>query len=118
MINRMSVNTWMLGMGLLLGLSACDDALDHAADSQSALSRQQHQLAENIERIDEIQPYQFKSPIEVEVTFKSYMPAEVLSYLSNVERLDAHTVGFVLSDMLEVATFLQFISHYNISLTP
>lgn len=75
-------------------------------------------VANSLERIDEIQPYQFKSPIEVEVTFKSYMPAEVLSYLSNVERLDSHTVGFVLSDMLEVATFLQFISHYNISLTP
>ena len=75
-------------------------------------------VAHSLKRIDEIQPYHFKSPIEVEVTFKSYMPAEVLSYLSNVERLDAHTVGFVLSDMLKVATFLQFISHYNISLTP
>ena len=75
-------------------------------------------VTHSLQRLDEMQPYHLEGPIEVEVTFKSYMPAEVLSYLSNVERLNAHTVGFVLSDMLEVATFLQFISHYSISLTP
>lgn len=75
-------------------------------------------VANSLERIDEIEPYHFEGPIEVEITFKSYMPAEVLSYLSNVKRLNAHAVGFVLSDMLEVASFLQFMSHYSISLTP
>ena len=75
-------------------------------------------VANSLEHIDEIKPYHFEGPIEVEITFKSYMPAEVLSYLSNVKRLNAHTVGFVLSDMLEVASFLQFMSHYSISLTP
>jgi len=75
-------------------------------------------VANSLGRIGEIEPYHFEGPIEVEITFKSYMPAEVLSYLSNVKRLNAHTVGFVLSDMLEVASFLQFMSHYSISLTP
>ena len=46
------------------------------------------------------------------------MPAEVLSYLPSVERLNAHTVGFVGQDMVEVATFLQFMSQYQIGLTP
>ena len=75
-------------------------------------------VSNSLQRIDEIQPYHLEGPIEVEITFKNYMPAEVLSYLSNVKRLNAHTVGFVLSDMLEVATFLQFMTHYSISLTP
>lgn len=71
-----------------------------------------------LQRLDEFEPYRFEGPIEVEITFKSYLPAEVLSYLPTVERLNAHTVGFVGQDMVEVATFLQFMTNYNISLTP
>jgi D-amino peptidase len=75
-------------------------------------------VARGLERLDELEPWGFDGPIDVEITFKSYMPAEVLSYLPSVERINAHTVGFVGQDMVEVATFLQFMSHYEIGLTP
>ncbi len=75
-------------------------------------------VTRGIERLDELEPYRFEGPIEVELTFKSYMPAEVLSYLPMVERVDAHTVGFVAQDMVEVVTFFQFIGEFNSSATP
>ncbi len=75
-------------------------------------------VTRGIERIGELEPYRFEAPLEVELTFKSYMPAEVLSYLPNVERVDAHTVGFTAQDMVEVVTFFQFIGEFNSSATP
>ncbi len=75
-------------------------------------------VTQGLQRLDGFEPYRLEGPIEVEITFKSYLPAEVLSYLPTVERLNAHTVGFVGQNMVEVATFLQFMSNYNISLTP
>ncbi len=69
-------------------------------------------------RLDEIEPYRLEGPIDVQLTFKSYMPAEVLSYLPTVERVDAHTVGWVAQDMEEVVTFFQFVGGFNSSLTP
>ena len=75
-------------------------------------------VSRGLERIDEFEPYRFEGPIEVELTFKSYMPAEVLSYLPMVERVDAHTVGFVAQDMVEAVTFFQFIGEFNSSATP
>ena len=71
-----------------------------------------------LQRLDEFEPYRFEGPIEVELTFKSYLPAEVLSYLPTVERVDAHTVGFVAQDMVEVVTFFQFVAEFNSGLTP
>ena len=71
-----------------------------------------------LQRLDEFEPYRFEGPIEVELTFRSYLPAEVLSYLPTVERVDAHTVGFVAQDMVEVVTFFQFVGEFNSGLTP
>ena len=69
-------------------------------------------------RLDEFTPLVLETPITVDVTFKNYMPAEVVSYLPNVERVDAHTVRFVGSDMIEVSRFLQFLGRYRADLTP
>ncbi len=71
-----------------------------------------------LQRLDEFEPYRLEGPIEVELTFKSYMPAEVLSYLPTVDRVDAHTIGFTAQDMVEVVTFFQFMGEFNTSLTP
>ncbi len=75
-------------------------------------------VAAGLARLDEMEPYRFEGPIDVELTFKSYMPAEVLSYLPNVDRVDAHTVGWTAQDMEEVVTFFQFVGRFNSSLTP
>jgi D-amino peptidase len=71
-----------------------------------------------LERLDEFQPYRLDTPVRLDLTFKSYMPAEVLSYLAEVERVDAHTVRFVGDDMVGISTFLQFVGTYSSSLTP
>lgn len=71
-----------------------------------------------LERLSEFQPYQLNTPVRLDLTFKSYMPAEVLSYLSEVERIDAHTVRFVGEDIVQISTFLQFVGRYSSSLTP
>jgi D-amino peptidase len=63
-------------------------------------------------------PYVVKTPVELEVRFKSYRPAEVLSYLSIVKRVDAHAVRFVGKDMLEVSRFMEFILTYQPALEP
>lgn len=71
-----------------------------------------------IGRIKEFKPYKLKAPIQLEVRFKNYRPAEVLSYLSLVERPDAHSIRFVGRDMVEVSRFLEFMLTYNPSLAP
>ena len=69
-------------------------------------------------RAREFKPYVLKTPIQLEVTFKNYMPAEVLSYLRSVERVDSHTIRFVGKDMEEVSDFVEFMDNYNADLAP
>lgn len=69
-------------------------------------------------RINEFKPYKLTNPVRVDVRFKNYRPAEVLSYLSIVERTDAHSIRFQGKDMIETSKFLEFITHYEPGLTP
>ena len=69
-------------------------------------------------RLDDFQPYVLEGPIELEVSFKNYMPAELMSYLPIVERVDAHTIRFVGRDMTEISKFLEFTTSYAVNITP
>ena len=69
-------------------------------------------------RISEFRPYKVAPPIRLDVRFKNYRPAEVLSYLSIVERTDAHSIRFQGRDMIETAKFIEFMMHYEAGLTP
>jgi D-amino peptidase len=71
-----------------------------------------------VRRIRDFKPYKLNAPIELNVTFKNYRPSEVLSYLSIVERTDAHTIRFVGKDIIEVSKFLTFINTYELNLEP
>lgn len=71
-----------------------------------------------VTRIRDFKPHKLTGPIELEVRFKNYRPAEVLSYLSIVERADAHSIRFVGKDMIEISKFLSFINTYELSLEP
>src|SRR5688572_25261341 len=71
-----------------------------------------------VQRLREFKPYKLNAPIELNVTFKNYRPSEVLSYLSIVERTDAHTIKFVGKDIIEVSKFLTFINTYELNLEP
>ncbi|HEV7242639.1 MAG TPA: M55 family metallopeptidase [Thermoanaerobaculia bacterium] len=63
-------------------------------------------------------PVPTKTPVTLEITFKNYRPAEILAFLPNVERIDAHSVRFVGKDILEVARFLSFATNYEPGLEP
>lgn len=69
-------------------------------------------------RINEFKPYKVKTPVRLDVQFKNYRPAEVLSYLSIVERTDAHSIRFQGKDMIETSKFLEFLTNYEPGLTP
>lgn len=69
-------------------------------------------------RINSFKPYKVKTPVQFDVRFKSYRPAEVLSYLSIVERIDSHSIRFNGKDMVEVSKFVGFITTYDPGLEP
>ena len=69
-------------------------------------------------RLGEFEPYRVEGRPELEISFKNYMPAEVLAYLPNVERVDAHTVRFVGEDMVEVSKFIEFVLTFGASISP
>ena len=71
-----------------------------------------------IGRIKDFKPYKLAAPIQLDVRFKNYRPSEVLSYLSIVERTDAHSIRFTGKDMIEVSKFLEFIVTYEPALEP
>jgi D-amino peptidase len=59
-----------------------------------------------------------KSPVRLEIRFKSYRPAEILSWMPGAERLDAHAVAYTVKDMPEASRFLAFVLAYQADLTP
>jgi len=69
-------------------------------------------------RIKDFKPYKVTTPVQLDVRFKNYRPAELLSYLAVVERTDAHSIRFRGRDMIEVSKFLEFILNYEPGLVP
>jgi D-amino peptidase len=71
-----------------------------------------------MQHLSSFKPYVISTPVTLEITFKNYTPAEVLSYLRGVQRVDSHTIRFVGRDMDEVDDFEEFVGAYNADLTP
>jgi len=69
-------------------------------------------------RLDDFSPYTVTGPLQLEISFKNYMPAELMAYLPNVERVDSHTIRFVGRDMTEISKFVEFTTSYSVSITP
>lgn len=65
-----------------------------------------------------LKPYKPQGALVVDVTFKHYLPAEVLAYLPMFERSSAHSVRFRPKDMVEAAAVMQFIGEYRPDLAP
>jgi D-amino peptidase len=62
--------------------------------------------------------YKLTHPVTLDLTFRSYTPAEILSYLRSVQRIDSHSIRFVGRDMQEVRDFIDVVLHYSPELTP
>jgi D-aminopeptidase len=56
--------------------------------------------------------------VTVDITFKNYLPVEILSYLRSIERTDSHSIRFRAKDMPEAAHFVEFVTSYDIKLEP
>jgi len=67
---------------------------------------------------DQRKPYVLAPPITLDISFKHYQPAEILSYLRTVTRTDSHSIRFVGRDMKEVSDFIDFLDSYNPDATP
>jgi D-amino peptidase len=63
-------------------------------------------------------PYVLPTPINLEISFKSYTSAEIVSYLRSVERTDSHSIRFVGRDMAEVMDFIVFLDYYSPEMAP
>lgn len=71
-----------------------------------------------IDRLQDFEPYVLETPIELELSLKHYRPVELLSYLSNVEKVNSHTIRFVGEDITEVTNFLSVVTGYRVDLQP
>ena len=78
----------------------------------------QKAVRRGLERRDGRRPYTVRTPVELELRFKNYRPAEVLAWLAGVERVDAHAVRFRARDMVEATRFVAFALNYQPSLEP
>lgn len=83
-----------------------------------ALERIEQAVERGLARADQFEPYRPDAPLRLDLTFKNYMPAEVLAYLPNVDRVDSHTIRFEGRDMVEVSQFIEFVVTYRANLTP
>jgi D-amino peptidase len=71
-----------------------------------------------LSRKDRRHPYVLAHPVTLDLTFKNYMPAEILSYLRSIQRVDAHTIRLVGHDMLEISDFLDVVDWYGPDIAP
>ena len=69
-------------------------------------------------RLAEFKPYKVQTPVTVDVSFKNYMPAEVLAYLPLFQRIDSHSVRFRAKDMAEASMIMTFIGEYKPDIIP
>jgi|SRR5579859_147883 len=69
-------------------------------------------------RLHDFKPYLIKAPVTLEISFKNYMPAQMLSYLRIVQRVDSHSIRFVGKDMAEVSDFVDVVDGYSPDLAP
>jgi D-amino peptidase len=71
-----------------------------------------------LDRRSAFKPYVVRPPVTLDVIFKNYRPAEMLSYLSIVQRTTSHGIRMIGRDMVEVSRFLEFIGTYEPGMAP
>jgi D-amino peptidase len=93
----------------------------HSADTitpEASVRLIGERVADAMRRRGEFKPYRVAGPVTVDVSFKNYMPAEVLAYLPMFERTDSHSVRFRAKDMVEASLIMTFIGEYRADITP
>ena len=93
----------------------------HAASTMTPKASQQlirEHVKAALQRRTAFKPYVVKAPVTLDVIFKNYRPAEMLAFLSSVQRTASHSIRFVGKDVIEVSKFLEFIGTYEPGLAP
>ena len=62
--------------------------------------------------------FRVKTPVEVDLRFKSWRPSEVLAWLPVFKRVDAHAVRYTARDMAEAYRIEAFVMSYEPDLEP
>ncbi len=72
-----------------------------------------------VSRISEFIPFKVDPmPVRIDVGFKNYRPVQLLSYLPMFTLKDSHTISYTAKDMTEASSVLEFITSYQIGITP
>ena len=93
----------------------------HSANTltpQAAATLIQQRVRAALGRRADFKPYKVQFPVTVDISFKNYMPAEVLAYLPIFERVDSHSIRFRAKDMVEASKVMTFIGEYRADITP
>lgn len=93
----------------------------HAAATltpQAAQALIQAKAMAGVTQRNEMRPYVVAAPVRLDLTFKNYRPAELLTYLPIVQRVTSHTVRFVGRNIFEVSRFIEFVLNYQSDLAP
>ena len=93
----------------------------HAAATMTPEAAQllvRQKVKAGVQRHASLHPYVVRSPVRLDVTFKNYTPAEMLTFLPIVQRTSSHGIRFEGRDILQVSRFLEFINTYNADMTP
>jgi D-amino peptidase len=85
-------------------------------EASQALIRSRAKAA--IEGLRGMKPFVVPAPIQLELTYKNYTPAEMMAYLPGVERVDSHTIRYVGKSIIDVSRFMGFAMGYRADLTP
>lgn len=93
----------------------------HSANTltpQASAALIRERVAAAMQRLQDFTPYKVQTPVTVDVTFKHYMPSEVLAYLPIFERTDSHSIRFTARDMVEASMIMTFIGDYRPDIQP
>ena len=93
----------------------------HSASTMTPKAAQQlirERVKAALARRSAFKPYVVRAPIQLDIVFKNYRPAEVLAYLPMVERTTAHSIRFTGRDIIEVSKFIEFIGTYEPGIAP
>ncbi|MQA91307.1 MAG: aminopeptidase [Gemmatimonas sp.] len=93
----------------------------HSADSltpAAACAHIERQAFSAVRRLGEFTPFRLDPPVELEISFKHYRPAELLDLLPIFDRPAARTIHCSCKDILHASRVLQFVLSYEPGLEP
>lgn len=93
----------------------------HAAETmtpQAARALIREKARAGVANRGRIRPHTVATPVRLDLTFKSYRPAEVLAYLPIVERVADRTIAYTAGTILDISQFLVFVGAYSVDIEP